>query len=343
MKNKIFKKNQCFIIAEIALSHEGSLGIALSMIDKAATCGVDAVKFQAHFPEHESSVWETFRTNGNLQDKTRFEYWKRTSFNEEEWLIIKNHCDRKNVLFLCTPFSIHAAMLLQKMEILAWKISSGDITNYPLLDFISSTNKPILISTGMSDYSEIASTVEYLNSSINNLCILQCTNSYPCPPEEIGLLEIPKLKELFGVDIGFSDHSGKIGSCIAAFTLGASVLEVHVTWDKEFYGPDVTSSLTFDELRTLTDSIRYLEKSFSSRNSKNDLKISHEHIRKLFMKGIYVNRNKNKGEIIGIDDLSFKKPVKGIPASDYISILGEVLKNDVFKDEPLMLSDFHDK
>ena len=328
MIKKIAVENRCFIIAEIGLSHEGSLGIAISMIDKAAKCGVDAVKFQSHFPEHESSKFETFRTNGNLQDKTRFDYWERTSFSEENWIILKKHCDLRNVIFLSTPFSIYAAEILQKVDIFAWKISSGDITNYPLLDFVASTRKPILLSTGMSNYSEISDAIKYLNSVKNNIILFQCTNSYPCPPEEIGLNEIPKLS--------------KIGTGISAFTLGAKALEVHITWDKEFYGPDVSSSLTFDELTILVDSIRYIEKSFISNKSKNDLMISHNQIRTLFMKGIYYNKNMSNGDSINMNDLSFKKPLTDIPASEYKNLIGKVLTKNLLKDESLKKSDFNE-
>lgn len=339
MFNQLIQKNRCFIIAEIGLSHEGSLGVAISMIDKAIKCGVDAVKFQTHFPLHESSKWEEFRVKGNLQDKTRYDYWQRTSFSEDIWVILKKYCDEKNILFLSTPFSVYAAEILEKLDISAWKISSGDITNYPLLDFVASTQKPIFLSTGMSDYSEVKDTVQYLKEKKNDIIVFQCTNSYPCPAEQIGLKEIKKLKKLLKVDIGFSDHSGKIGTGISAFTLGALALEIHVTWDKEYFGPDVSSSLTFEELNILVDNIRYLEKSFKSKYDKNDLIKSHRDVRSLFMKGIYFKDNLNENHIIEYENLSFKKPLTNMPASDYKRILGKKLIKNVYIDNPLKKSD----
>ena len=339
MFNQLIHKNRCFVIAEIGLSHEGSLGVAISMIDKAIKCGVDAVKFQTHFPFYESSKWEEFRVKGNLQDKTRYDYWQRTSFSEDIWEKLKKYCDEKNILFLSTPFSVYAAEILENLNIAAWKISSGDITNYPLLDFVSSTRKPIFLSTGMSNYSEVIDTVQYLKEQKNDLVVFQCTNSYPCPAEQIGLSEIKKLKKLLKVDIGFSDHSGKIGTGISAFTLGALALEVHVTWDKEYFGPDVSSSLTFEELKTLVDNIRYLEKSFKSKYNKNDLIKSHLDVRSLFMKGVYFKENLLKNHIIEYDNLSFKKPLTDIPASEYKSIIGKKLIKDVYIDNPVIKSD----
>ena len=342
MFDRIIQKNRCFIIAEIGLSHEGSMGLAISMIDKAIKCGVNAIKFQTHFADHESSKWEKFRTTGNIQDKTRYDYWTRTSFSEDNWSYLKKYCDEKSIMFLSTPFSVYAAEILEKLNIAAWKISSGDITNYPLLDFVASTKKPIFLSTGMSNYSEISEVVNYLKEANRNIVVFQCTNSYPCPPEEIGLSEIIKLKELLGVNIGFSDHSGKVGTGISAFTLGASALEVHVTWDKEYYGPDVSSSLTFKELAILVDSIRYLENSFASNKNKDDLILTHNEIRSLFMKGIYFKKDIKKGELINSDHLSFKKPLTEIPASKYKDLIGKRLSKNVIKDEPVKIDDFYE-
>jgi len=338
--NDLIKENRCFVIAEIGLSHEGSLGVAIAMATKAAKCGVDAVKFQTHISEYESSKWEEFRVIGNYQDKTRFEYWKRTSFTIDQWRILKEKCDELGVYFLSTPFSIQAAEILEVINVPAWKISSGDINNYPLLDYVAGTKKPVFLSTGMSDYYEIEKSVEYLSSIRENLMIFQCTNSYPCPPEEIGIKEVEKLRNRFNLSVGFSDHSGKIGTGISAFSLGALALEVHVAWDKEYFGPDVTSSLTFQELRELVENLRFLEKSFSTSYSKSEIKKTHHNMRNLFMKGIYYDSDLKAGQVIGIKDLSFKKPLFYIPASEYKSLIGRDLLTDVIKGNPVKLSDF---
>lgn len=341
--NRYIKKNKCFIIAEIGLSHEGSLGVAIKMIKKAAESGVDAVKFQTHLAEHESTALEKFRIKNMTQDNSRFDYWVRTSFKADEWKIIKKACDDQNVHFMSSPFSVQAAELLENINIPIWKISSGDINNYPLLDFVKKTNKPIFLSSGMSGYQEIGETFNFLKKYKENILLFQCTNTYPCKPEDIGYREINNLKKLFNVPVGLSDHSGHPASGIAAYTLGAQAIEVHVTWDKDYYGPDVSSSLTFNELEFLVDSIRFLEKGIHVDYSKDFLIESHKEIRNLFMKGIYLNKDLKKYSILKFEDLSFKKPLSEIPASNYKFVVGQIIKNDLKENHPLSNEDFKKK
>lgn len=337
--DQYIKKNRCFIIAEVGLSHEGSLGVALKMIEKAAKSGVDAVKFQTHIAEHESSYLEKFRVKNMTQDSSRFDYWKRTSFKKEDWIKIKNVCEDNNVVFMSSPFSVQAAQLLEEIDVSIWKISSGDINNYPLLDFVKKTNKPIFLSSGMSGYKEINNTLNYLEDIKESLLLFQCTNSYPCEPHDIGFNQIEKLNREYKIPIGLSDHSGYPASGIAAYTLGALALEVHITWDKDYYGPDVTSSLTFDQLTFLVDSIRFLEKGLHVNYSKDNLIESHNDIRNLFMKGIYINKNLNAGSTLKFEDLSFKKPLSSIPAADYKEIIGKTLKRKLKLNHPLTKDD----
>lgn len=330
----------CLIIAEIGLAHEGSLGIAFKMIDKCYKCGVDAVKFQTHLAKYESSTSEKFRTDSFIQDQSRFDYWDRTSFTKNEWLRLKNYTENLGLKFLSTPFSLEAAKMLDDIGIEFWKISSGDINNFPLLDFVKSTKKPVFISTGMSDYDEIEKCVEFFKKSNTKLLIFQCTNSYPCPPELIGFDQIKRLKELFQVETGLSDHSGEIASGIAAYVLGASAIEVHVTWDREYFGPDTSSSLTFNELSTLVESIRFLQKGLNVKINKNDLKVSHKDMRLNFMKGPYLNTPLKKGEIIKKEDLHYRKPNFGITVDKIDLILGKKLNRDLNEGEPVKPEDF---
>lgn len=328
---KYIKPDKCFIIAEIGLSHDGSLGIATKMVDKCYKAGVDAIKFQTHIAEFESTTDEKFRTKDFFQDKNRFEYWKRTSFNSEQWLHLKNHVEKLNMVFISTPFSVEAAELLNDLEVNLWKISSGDLNNYPLLNFIKSTNKPFMLSTGMSNYNEISKTLKYLQVKNDEVLIFQCTNSYPCPPDELGLNQIKHLKNIYNLEVGLSDHSGNISSGIAAYTLGAKALEIHVTWDKDFFGPDVSASLTFNELKLLVDSIRFLEKAFQKEYNKNQLPLTHKSVRNNFMKGIYVNTDLKKGEIIKEEHLNIRKPCKGISVEQYYDVIGKKIQMDVTK------------
>jgi N,N'-diacetyllegionaminate synthase len=331
-----------FIVAEMGLAHDGSLGAAHSFIDAAVDAGANAVKFQTHIADAESTKDEPFRVKIFPQDKTRYDYWRRTEFTEEQWAGLLKHCEDRGVVFLSTPFSIPAAQMLHRIGMKAWKISSGDTNNTPLLELIGSYRQPILLSTGMSYLSEIEKSVDLIRKFDIPLLLYQCTNRYPCPPELLGLRQIPVFREKFGVPVGLSDHSGKVAAGIAATTLGATSLEVHVTWDKRFFGPDVSSSLTFDEFRQLIEGVRFVEKSLNAAYSKDASAESLSEIRGLFTKSVVIARDLSKGAVLGVDDLVFKKPGTGIPAGDYSKVVGRKLKRELAEGAFLKLEDLAD-
>ena len=232
------------IIAEIGQSHEGSLGIAHSYIDALAQTGVNAIKFQTHIAEAESSMHEPFRVKFSYEDETRFDYWKRMEFNKEQWIGLKKHCEDKNMEFLSSPFSIKAAKMLNDIGVKRFKIGSGEVNNLLLLDVISSFKKPILLSSGMSNYTELDISTSFLGNKGIDYSLFQCTTSYPCKAGEWGLNLIPKLRKRYNVPIGFSDHSGDIFACLAAVSKGAKLIEFHTVFDKKMFGPDSLSSLS---------------------------------------------------------------------------------------------------
>ena len=244
-------KSTPFIIAEIGQAHDGSLGIAHSFIDALSTTGIDAIKFQVHIADAESSIHEEFRTKFSYQDKTRFDYWKRMEFTENQWAGLKDHCEQKGVEFMASPFSIRAFDLLERLGVKRYKIGSGEARNYVLLDRISKTKKPIILSTGLMNLNDLEKTHNFLKASESNFSYLQCTTAYPTSPENWNLHKIPVLKERFKVPVGFSDHSGDIYACLAATTLGADILEFHVTFDKQMFGPDSKASLTIKQVNSL--------------------------------------------------------------------------------------------
>jgi len=180
-------KHSTFIIAEIGQAHDGSLGILHSYIDALATTGVDAIKFQTHIAEAESSAAEPFRVNFSYEDATRYDYWQRMSFTLEQWKGIKAHCDEVGLEFMSSPFSQAAVDLLETVGVQRYKIGSGEVNNFLMLEKIANTGKPIILSSGMSSFEEIAAAVDFLEPYGNELSILQCTTSYPTPPERIGL------------------------------------------------------------------------------------------------------------------------------------------------------------
>ncbi len=329
-----------FIIAEIGQAHEGSLGILHSYIDAIANTGVNAIKFQTHIAEAESSLHEPFRVKFSYEDKTRFDYWKRMEFNLEQWIEIKNHCDKVGLEFMSSPFSNAAVDLLEKIGVKKYKIGSGEVNNLLLLEKIIKTKKPIIISSGMSSLEELDQTVAFLKLKKATFSILQCTTSYPTKPEQYGLNVIKELKERYNVTVGYSDHSSKIETCIAAYTLGADILEFHAVFDKRIFGPDSKSSLTIDEIKSLTSAISNIEVSLNNPIDKKD-NSKFKNLKDIFEKSLAVNKNMKKGDVLTFEDLEGKKPKGfGINANEFEKYLGKKINRDLIKWDFINIKDF---
>jgi N,N'-diacetyllegionaminate synthase len=321
-----------FTIAEIGQAHDGSLGILHSYIDALSSTGLSAIKFQTHLAEAESSEYEPFRVNFSYVDETRFDYWKRMQFSINQWKEIKDHCDHVGLEFMSSPFSLAAVDLLEELDMRRYKIGSGEVTNLLMLEKIAKTGKPIILSSGMSSYSEIYNAVSFLESFGNEVSILQCTTSYPTPYEKLGLNVISELKKIYPKNtIGLSDHSGEIYSGIAATVLGAEILEFHAVFDKRLFGPDAKSSLTIDQIDELVNAVSKIERALNNPVDKSN-NAKFRDLKGMFEKSLAINRPLNKGDIIAVDDLETKKPAKqGIAASDYKTVLGKKLNKNLKK------------
>ncbi len=317
------------IIAEIAQAHEGSLGLAHSYIDALAAAGVNIVKFQTHIAEAESSSDEQFRVKFSYEDKTRFDYWKRMEFTLEQWIGLKNHCDEAGVEFMSSPFSCAAVDLLEKIGVKRYKIGSGELQNFLMLEKIAKTGKPIILSSGMSDWAELEETIQFLKPFGNDLSLLQCTTAYPTQPEEWGLAMLSEMKTRFNLPVGFSDHSSTPIASIAAATLGAEILEFHAVFDKTMFGPDAKASLTIEEIKQVVDGVNMITTSLQSTyNKTNSSKYSE--LKTMFGKSLAINKALKKGDSIQIEDLESKKPGdKGISAKEYQTVMGKKINRDL--------------
>lgn len=325
------KSIKVFTIAEIGQAHEGSLGILHSYIDALATTGVDAIKFQTHIAEAESSIYEPFRVNFSYEDKTRFDYWKRMSFSLKQWQGIKEHCDESGLEFLSSPFSLAAVDLLEEVGVKKYKIGSGEVNNFLMLDKIAETGKPIILSSGMSSLSELDKTIDFLKSYKSPLSVLQCTTRYPTTPKDIGLNVIQELKNRYNISVGLSDHSGTIWPSLGAVALGAEILEFHVVFDKKMFGPDSSSSLTIRQIERLVEGVRFLKECLSSPIDKSD-NAQFSGLKNIFEKSLAVNKDLPSGHIITRGDLETKKPAGyGISASEFEVVLGKTLKTPLKK------------
>jgi N-acetylneuraminate synthase len=318
-----------FIIAEIAQAHDGSIELAHSYIDALAKTGVDAVKFQVHIAEAESSIHEQFRVKMAAQDKTRFDYWKRLEFTLQQWKELKKHCDKAGVEFLASPFSNAAVDLLEEVGVKRYKIGSGEVNNFLLLEKIACTGKPVILSSGMSSSEELDKTVEFLKLKKINFSILQCTTAYPTQPENYGLNVIRELKERYGVSIGYSDHSSKIETCIAAAALGAEILEFHAVFSRNSLGPDASSSLEMEEITQLVKAVRNIEIALQHPVDKSDNSKFTE-LKNIFEKSLGVNKALKAGHVLMFEDLEAKKPKGfGMEASRFEEVIGRKLNRDL--------------
>jgi len=329
------------IIAEIGQSHDGSLGIAHSFIDSLKGTGISSIKFQVHIAEAESSKKEKFRKKFSYKDKTRFDYWKRIEFNKNEWIGIKKHCENEGFAFIASTFSIAGINLLNNIGLKTFKIASGEVNNYLMIDKLINLKKEIILSSGLSNYNELDLIIKKINKSKIPLSVLQCTTEYPTSSKNIGLNIITEMKKRYKKNlIGLSDHSGNKNTILAATALGADLIEFHVTFDKKMFGPDSSSSIEINEVKELVDGIKFIRECINNPTKKDNT--INKSVRKIFFKSLAINRNITKGEIISIDDLETKKPSNmGMNTIFYKKILnkkitrnlksGDFIKNKYFK------------
>ena len=334
---------QTEVIAEIGNSHEGSLGVAKSFVDMAVDAGASVVKFQMHLAEFESSSSDEFRIKFSDQDKSRVEYWNRVAFTPEQWSILSDYCEAKNTEFLCTPFSIEAAVILmESTSVNRWKVGSGDAVNFPLIDFLVETGFPLIISTGLVSWEEVLKLKARLigNGAWSRTTLMHCVSEYPTPLNRSALNIIEDLKSL-GCSVGLSDHSGSLSPSLLGIANGISVLEVHLTPHQSYFGPDVSSSLTPEQLKIVTQFSNDVATIKNNPKSRNDLFGDSERTQKLFRKGLYWKMDMDKGSTVNISNLSFLKPSQDIDAINYESVLGKKLKIHVAKGDVVKLEDFY--
>lgn len=317
--------NSLFLIAEIAQAHGGSLQKAHDYIDAVASTGVDAIKFQTHIADAESSIYEPFRVKFTDAYATRFDYWKAMEFSLDEWKALKSHCDAVGLEFMSSPFSNEAVNLLEEVGVTRYKVGSGEVTNFLLLEKISQTKKPVILSSGMSSYDELDAAVSFLKTKNVDLSIMQCTTAYPTTSEQLGLNIIQELKHKYKVPVGFSDHSAKISTGVAAVALGAELLEFHVIIDANESGPDACASLTIEQTIQLNRDARYIHNAIGHPINKRDIS-SFKELKQIFEKSLAVNKALPLGHILTFDDLEAKKPKGfGINAFEFENFIGKKL------------------
>jgi N-acetylneuraminate synthase len=313
------------IVGEVAQAHDGSLGMAHVFIDAIANAGADAVKFQTHIAAAESTPSESWRIQFSKQDATRYDYWKRMEFTEAQWLGLKQHADARKLLFLSSPFSLEAVHLLQRIGVATWKVASGEIANAPMLERMLATGLPIILSSGMSPLTELDAAVDRVRKAGNELTILQCSSMYPTPPEKLGLNLLAELRSRYDCKVGLSDHSGTMFAGLAAAALGADMIEVHVTFSREAFGPDVPASLTTTELRQLVEGTRFIGTALQHPVDKDRLAGELAPMRSLFTKSIATLVDLPAGAVLNEINVGLRKPGTGLSADRLPDVCGRKL------------------
>lgn len=330
--------DRVMVIGEVGQAHDGSLGTAHAFIDAIADAGADAVKFQTHIAAAESRVDEPWRVRFSYEDDTRYQYWQRMEFTAAAWEGLRRHAGERGLEFLSSPFSLEAVDLLRRVGVGAWKVASGEVANPQLLDAVARTGWPVLLSSGMSSWAELDAAVDRLRrGGAGSLCVLQCTSAYPSTPARLGLNVLAEIDQRYGCAAGLSDHSGTIFPALASATLGARVIEVHVTLSRQMFGPDVAASVTSDELRVLVDGVRYIEETLAAPVDKDQVATDLAPMRALFGRSLVASRPLPAGHLLAAADLIAKKPGDGIPPTRLEAVLGRRLRRALRQDE--LLSD----
>jgi len=328
------------VIAEIGLSHEGSLGLAFASIDAVAESGADAVKFQTHIAEAESSEKEPWRVKFSKQDERRIDYWQRTAFTEEQWCMLKEHAEKCGLLFLSSPFSTEAVDMLERIGVHGWKIASGELTNDFMMERICLSSLPVLVSTGMARMNEIEAIVKRFRQADLPFSLLQCTSMYPTSADKLGLNVLTEYREKFNCTVGLSDHSGNIYACLAAPAHGATIFEVHTVFSRKMFGPDVPSSIEFDDLRRLVEGIKYIRTALDNPVDKDSMADELTNMRGLFTKSLVASRDIAAGEELNREMVMAKKPGTGISVENAEQYYGCTLSTDIASGHYFEESDF---
>lgn len=337
----------CFVIAEAGVNHCGSEELALQLIDIAADSGADAIKFQSFKAESlvsqnaEKAEYQKRQTGEGNQ----FQMLKRLEMSDEMHINLLERCKAKGIEFMSTGFDEESTDFLESMGMNKFKVPSGELTNIPLIKHIAKKMKPIILSTGMGELSEIESALVAIrqarnlndNSALSDVTVLHCTSNYPALPEDVNLKAMSTIESEFGISVGYSDHTLGIEVPIAAVSRGASVIEKHFTISKKLSGPDHAASLEPHELKTMVSAIRLIEKALGDgvkAPTKSELDV-----RKLVRKSIHVTTTLNAGDIIGPKDVMLLRPDSGLAPRFLSEVIGKSVTRDIEAGSPLTDND----
>ncbi|WP_027209434.1 N-acetylneuraminate synthase [Butyrivibrio hungatei] len=323
-----------FIIAEAGVNHNGSFDLACKMVDEAKKAGVDCIKFQTFKSENLVSInakkaeYQKKTTGGGSQ----IDMLKNLELSYDEFLKLKEYCDKVGICFLSTPFDFDSIDFLNTIKMPFWKIPSGEITNYPYLVALAKTGRPVVMSTGMCDMSEIADAIKVLRvNGTQEIKLLHCNTEYPTPFEDVNLSAMKTMKEAFKLEVGYSDHTKGIEVPIAAVALGATIIEKHFTLDRNMEGPDHKASLEPSELAAMVSAIRNIEKTIGTGDKVPSE--SEKKNRTVARKSIVAKTSIKAGDMFTEKNITVKRPGTGISPMRWEEVLGQKAIRDFDEDE----------
>ena len=328
-----------FIIAEAGVNHNGKIDLAYKLIDIASDSGVDAVKFQTFKTENlvsKNAPKAAYQKNSTNESESQFSMLKKLELDFSVHKKLIDYCNKKDIIFLSTPFDHESIDILNELNLQIFKIPSGEITNLTYLRHIGSLGKEVILSTGMSTLKEIEDALKILidsGTSKGNITVLHANTMYPTPMEDVNLRAMQTIRDKFGVHVGYSDHTLGIEVSIAAVTMGATVIEKHFTLDKSMDGPDHKSSIDPKQLKAMVRSIRNIEKALGS-SIKKPSKSEKPNII-MARKSIVASKSIKKGELFTEKNITTKRPGTGISPMEWDSIIDKVAKRDYQIDDLL--------
>lgn len=327
------------IIAEAGVNYNGSLDLACKMVDKACDAGADIIKFQTGVPEKVISAYApkaAYQKETTGDSESQLEMVRKLMLRFEDFYPLKEYCEHKGIMFLSTPFDLDSISFLNNLGCDVWKVPSGEITDLPYLIKIGETRKSVILSTGMSTLDEVEQAIRILSDSgTPKISLLHCTTEYPTPYSDVNLNAMLTMKDKFGLDVGYSDHTLGVEISVAAVAMGATIIEKHFTLDRNMEGPDHKASLEPDELTALVKAIRNVELALGSGAKKP----SASEIKNIAIarKSIIASQHIKKGETLTSNNLTVKRPGTGISPMKWFDVIGTKATRDFMEDELIEL------
>lgn len=323
-----------FIIAEAGVNHNGSFELACKLVDAAKAAGVDCIKFQTFKSKNlvSRTAQKAEYQKATTGDSSQQDMLKKLELSYDEFIALKEYCDKIGITFLSTPFDFESIDFLNSIDMPFWKIPSGEVTNLPYLLALAKTGKPVVMSTGMCEIAEIEAAINVLKENgTKEIKLLHCNTEYPTPFEDVNLKAMQTMRDAFGLEVGYSDHTKGIEVPVAAVALGATVIEKHFTLDRNMDGPDHKASLEPDELAAMVSSIRHIEKALGT-GDKTPSPSEQKNIT-VARKSIVAKKIIKAGDDLTVENVTVKRPGTGISPMKWFDVLGTKAIRDFAEDE----------